>query len=110
MANMSDIQEAKLYMRIDEPDDDALVGSLYAAAEEYMRNAGILEDRGSYLYKLALWGLMLHWYEHPQALADGQQIPEGTRIIINQLKFAPTALCSCFDETRGDGILWQQNP
>lgn len=110
MAYMSDIQEAKLYMRIDEPDDDALVGSLYAAAEEYMRNAGVRADSGSYLYKLALWGLMLHWYEHPQSLADGRQIPEGTRIIINQLKFAPAALCSCFDEHRNEDALWQQIP
>ena len=82
-----ELAAVKAYMRVDGEEDDAVIAALYAAAEQYLDNAGIRrsEDDGS-LYDLCLWSLTLHYYDHRDAVGAEAGIPTGLRPILNQLK------------------------
>lgn len=81
-----ELTAAKLYMKIDGEDEDDLIAGLYLAAREYLANTGIPPVPGGALYRLAVWGLMLFWHDCPEQLGSGENLPAGTRLIINQLK------------------------
>lgn len=92
MIDADSVRLCKLYCKIDADDDEAtqLLIPLMEAAIVYLQNAGI-EDCGSNqpLYQLALWGLVLHWYDGGEAVGGVDKLPAGTRAIINQLKYVP---------------------
>lgn len=81
------LAEVKAYMRIDGDADDAVIKVMYKAAVRYLENAGIkepLEDPA--LYKLAVWGLTLNYYDHRDSVGNEASFPIGLRPVINQLK------------------------
>jgi len=61
------LDEAKLYLRVDSADEDALISTLIEASEEYLRNATGREfDEGNRLAKLFCLALVTDWYENRQ--------------------------------------------
>lgn len=88
MATVS-LEDVKSYARIDGEEEDALVGSLIDAAEEYLAGAGIYPGLApEALYQLAVKGIFLHWYEQ-RNVTDGAaptDFAAGVRLTINQLK------------------------
>lgn len=75
------LEEVKAYARIDIDDDDRLLGTLIAAAEEYLRNATGKEypetdadgNRMNYeLEKIFLQMLIAHWYERRNPVGNGK--------------------------------------
>lgn len=85
------LDEAKQYARIDGNVDDALVSGLIDAAELYLSNAGIEAGPApAALYRLAVCGLVLHWYDNRDAVdtSSPQDFEPGLRKLINQLKIA----------------------
>ena len=92
-ADAAALKECLEYMHVDEDDDN--VGRIKAefipAAKAYLRGSGILEPDGSdpldaALYKLAFHSLVLHYYDHRDAVGGEAPFPTGLRPIINQLK------------------------
>lgn len=81
------LADCKLYMRVDNTDEDELISGLYRAAQEYLARSGIYctADTAS-SYALAVHSLTLHYYDHRDAVGSEAGIPVGLRPIINQLK------------------------
>lgn len=87
MAQASELAAVKLYMRVEEDGDDAIIAALYDAAVIYLENAGIQRPQEKpELYNLAVWGLTLHYYDHRDETGNETALPAGLRPILNQLK------------------------
>lgn len=85
-----DLEELKLFLRIDGEEEDSLVEGLKIGAEEYLTNAGIKKDYTKELYKLAIKILISHWYENRAVETVGKNISKitfGLDTIIIQLKY-----------------------
>lgn len=81
------IEAAKRYMQVYHHEDDTLIEQIFDAAIVYLEGAGIARpSTGYYLYDVALWGIMLSWYDHRETIGSAESLPAGTRLIINQLK------------------------
>lgn len=86
-ADSERLEACKRYMRLDGEDEDDLIQALMAAAELYLKGAGIVpECSPPALYNLALWGLTLHYYDHRDAVGNEAAFPIGLRPVITQLK------------------------
>lgn len=86
------LRQCKLYCKVDEDDDDGtqMVRMLMETGVEYLQGAGIADTQANHArYRLALWGLVLHWYDGGETVGGTDQLPAGTRAIINGLKNAP---------------------
>ncbi len=84
------LEELKLFLRIDGEEEDLLIESLKISAEEYLTNAGINKDYSKQLYKLAIKILVTHWYENREVENVGKnasKIAFGLDTIILQLKY-----------------------
>ena len=83
---MPHVSKAELmrYCRVDDEDNAATLLELADAAEDYLTTAGAQRtDETARSYDLAVKGLALHWFEHP----EGGEFSPGLRAQINQLKF-----------------------
>lgn len=78
----------KAYMRVDGDADDALIGSLYTAAVEYLTATGVYRTADNAArYDLAVNSLTLYDYDHRNDInAASAPMPQGARRLINQLK------------------------
>ncbi len=87
MATEQQLAACKSYLRVDMDDDDALISTLLDAAVTYLQNGGIPSDFGNALYDVAVWGLVLHWYDNRGTIAPGSAnaLPLGVGAIILQL-------------------------
>lgn len=86
-----DLEELKLFLRVDNPEDDVLVQSLQISAEEYLKNAGIRKDYSKELYKLAVKILVSHYYENRAVETIGKNVSKiayGLDTILIQLKYS----------------------
>lgn len=91
-----DLDEIKLFLKIDYEEEDILIQGLQVSAEEYLANAGIIKDYRKELYKLAIKILISHWYENRFIENVGKNVTKiafGLDTIILQLKY-----------TQGDAI------
>lgn len=85
-----DLEELKLFLRIDGEEEDSLIVGLKSGAEEYLTNAGINKDYSKDLYKLAIKMLISHWYENrfvENVRKNVSKIAFGLDTIILQLKY-----------------------
>lgn len=82
-----EIEELKLFLRIDGAEEDALIQGLQLASEEYLLNAGITKDYSKKLYKLAIKLLVGHWYENRNIVGKADKIAFSLDSIILQLKY-----------------------
>lgn len=81
------LDDLKLFLRIDGADEDILIQSLQLAAEEYMGNAGVNKDYSRELYKLAIKMLVGHWYENRSVIGKADKLNFSLDTIITQLKY-----------------------
>lgn len=85
-----DLEELKLFLRIDGEEEDSSIEGLQIAAEEYLTNAGIKKDYTKELYKLAIKILISHWYENRAVETVGKNVSKiafGLDTILIQLKY-----------------------
>lgn len=85
-----DLEELKLFLRIDGEEENSLIEGLKIGAEEYLTNAGIQKDYSKELYKLAIKILVIHWYENRAVETIGKNVSKiacGLDTILIQLKY-----------------------
>lgn len=85
------LEELKLFLKVDDYEEDALIQALQSAAEEYLTNAGINKDYTKELYKLAIKILVSHWYENRAVETIGKNVSKiafGLDTILTQLKYS----------------------
>ncbi len=58
-----DVEEVKLYLRLDTEDEDTLILELIAAAEMYLENSGVFPDYTNPQYKLAVKMLVAEYFD-----------------------------------------------
>lgn len=83
------LEELKLFLRVDGTDEDDLIQALQTSAEEYLTNSGVNKDYDKGLYKLAIKLLVGHWYENRSVETIGKNISKiafSLDAIIFQLK------------------------
>lgn len=88
------LEEIKLYLRVDEDDDDTLIKALMLSAEEYLINAGVKKDYTKELYKLSVKLLVGHWYENREV----ERVGKNVRKVGYSLESMITQLKYCSDE------------
>lgn len=84
------LEELKLFLRIDDNEEDVLIQALQLSAEEYLTNTGITKNYTKELYKLAIKILVSHWYENRSIETVGKNITKiafSLDTIILQLKY-----------------------
>lgn len=85
------LEELKLFLKIDDNEEDALIQALQLSAEEYLTNAGIKKDYSKELYKLAIKILVSHYYENRAVETIGKNVSKiafGLDTILIQLKYS----------------------
>lgn len=85
------LEELKLFLKIDDNEEDILIEGLQLSAEEYLINAGIKKDYTKELYKLAIKILVSHWYENRAVETIGKNVSKiafGLDTILIQLKYS----------------------
>lgn len=58
-----ELDEIKLYLRIDGEDEDMLLMMNQTVAEEYLKDAGIIQNYNKATYKMAVLEIMKQLYE-----------------------------------------------
>ena len=84
------LEELKLFLRVDDNEEDTLIQALQIASEEYLTNAGITKDYSKQLYKLAIQILVGHWYENRHIDNYGKDVSKiayTLDVILMQLKY-----------------------
>jgi uncharacterized phage protein (predicted DNA packaging) len=85
---MVSLEDAKTFLRVDGPDDDALIQSLIDASVEYLANAAAANiDTSSKLYDLAQKILITHWYENREPVGKADKLPFSLDSMILQLRY-----------------------
>ncbi len=86
-----ELEELKLFLKIDDDEEILLIEGLQKSAEEYLNNAGIKKDYTKELYKLAIKILVSHWYENRAVETIGKNVSKiafGLDTILTQLKYS----------------------
>ena len=82
-----DIEEIKLFLRVDGTDEDLTIAGLQIAAENYIGGAGVIKDYSNDLYKLAVKLLMAHWYENREVVGKADKLAFSLGDIIINIKY-----------------------
>jgi len=85
-----ELEELKVYLRIDHDDEDYLLQSFQKMAREYIKNAVGEVDKNNELYKFSEAILVGHWYENRELARIGNAsyyIPDSFQSIIQQLRY-----------------------
>ena len=80
-----DLDEIKLYLRVDTEDDDTLIESLKETAEQYLTNAGVKSHYENPLYCTAIKMLIANWYDTRDSAGGKDTISNMFKSIITQL-------------------------
>lgn len=80
------VQDIKLYLKVDHDDEDSFILSLQKAAEDYLYNAGCIKNYDNELYKHAIRILIAHWYDNRGLIGSTDLIKCSLESIIYQLK------------------------
>ena len=85
-----DLDEVKIFLRVDGNDEDSLIQSLQFASELYLTNTGIIKDYTNDLYKTVVKLLIIHWYENRESFINFKttKIDFGIETIIYSLKYS----------------------
>lgn len=66
-----ELEEIKLFLRVDSDDEDTLIQDMQSAAEIYLLNAGVTQTYDNKLYCLVVKMLITHWYENRSVILIG---------------------------------------
>lgn len=86
-----ELEELKLFIKVDSDEEDILIKSLQIAAEEYLTDAGIMKNYNKEKYKLAVKILVNNWYENRAVETIGKNVSKiafGLDTILIQLKYS----------------------
>ncbi|HEY5576211.1 MAG TPA: head-tail connector protein [Clostridiaceae bacterium] len=88
-----ELEELKLFLRVDGTEEDALISSLQLAAEVYLANAGVVKDYANDLYTLVVRLLVTHWYENRETFINmkSTKIDFSIETILCSLKYSQVA-------------------
>lgn len=81
-----DLNDIKLYLRVDHDEEDDLLLSLQRASENYLYNAGCIKNYDNDLYRLAIKLLISHWYDNRGLIGSTDLINYSLESIIYQLR------------------------
>lgn len=81
-----DLEDIKLYLRVDHDEEDNLLLSLQKASEEYLYNAGCVKNYDNDLYRIAIKMLINHWYDNRGIIGVSDHISHSLESIIYQLR------------------------
>lgn len=81
-----ELDEIKLFLRVDGIDEDAQIASLQQAAELFIVNSGITNDDTNDLYKLAIKLLIIHWYDNREVVGKADKLAFSLEAILYSLK------------------------
>lgn len=85
---MITLKEAKLFCRIDNDEEDALIKSLIKTADDYIENAcGKDYDKNSEKAKLCQGILVNHWYENRSLIGNKKALPYSIENLLLQLRY-----------------------
>ncbi len=84
---MEYIEVLKQYIRIDTDDDDILLEQLKQAAEEYLKNAGVVVGYENTLYCTAINMLVANWYDNRDVISGKDTISIQFKNIVAQLSY-----------------------
>jgi len=65
-----ELDDLKIYLRIDGNEEDTLIVSLQEGAESYLINAGIAKNYDDSLYTLAIRLLVNNWYQNRETFIN----------------------------------------
>lgn len=80
-----ELEEIKMYLRVDFSEDDKFILSLQGAAEEYLKNAGIKVEYENNLYKTAVKMLISNWYNNRDVIGRNDTLSIMFKSIVSQL-------------------------
>lgn len=80
-----DLEEMKMFLRVDTDTEDALIGGCILAAKGYMHNAGIRNMNDDAVYKMVERMLVALFFEHRDTATDQVSIPPVINHLITQL-------------------------
>ena len=81
-----DLQKVKLFLRIDNDEEDDFLTGLLKASELYLENAGCKKNYDNELYSLGVKLLVSHWYENRCITGNLGYLEFSLNSIIIQLK------------------------
>jgi uncharacterized phage protein (predicted DNA packaging) len=82
------LEDAKIFLRVDGNDDDALIQALIDASVEYLANAaGSNVDTSSKVYDQAQRILVVHWYENREPIGQANVLAYSLESMILQLRY-----------------------
>lgn len=86
-----ELEELKLYCKVDGDDEDDLLEDLKLGAEAYLTNAGVIKDYANPLYKIAIKLLSKHWHDNRELFINLKttKIAFSLESIIFSLKYNP---------------------
>lgn len=65
-----EIEDLKLFLRVDGEEEDVLIEGLQEGAESYLVNAGIAKNYDDALYSLAIKLLVNNWYQNRETFIN----------------------------------------
>ena len=87
-----ELEELKLYLKVDGSDEDITITGFQLAAEIFMANAGIVNDYTNALYELAVKLLVIHWHENREVVGKADKLAFSLETIICSLKYNQPAV------------------
>ena len=89
-----ELDEIKVYLRVDGTDEDGLIGSLQVAAEVFLANADVTVDYTNELYKLAIRLLIIHWYDNREVVGSVDKLAFSLESIIPSIRYNQAAVAA----------------
>lgn len=84
---MITIEQAKLYCRIDNEDEDELIGTLIKVADDYIKTACGDYDRNNPKAELCQRILINHWYENRSATGSTKGLKYSLDNLLLQIRY-----------------------
>jgi len=85
---MMTLEEAKIFCRIDNDEEDALIRTLLKTADSYIESAcGKEYDKSSEKAKLCQGILVNHWYENRSMIGNKKALPYSIENLLLQLRY-----------------------
>lgn len=79
-----ELSEIKQFLKIDNNDQDAVLTTCQAAAEQYLTNTGITKDYTNALYKVVVIAIMGAMFENP-TITDIKSVENTSGIALNAI-------------------------
>ena len=95
------LDACKEYMKVDYPEDDALICGFMDMADEYLAGAGCVREASPSMYDIICYAMVLNMYDGraDDAQQAAESVPKIARQFLTQLKLR----CQYGEEAAADG-------